>query len=147
MRRVFLDAIGRLPTPGEARGFLSDAGSDKRARLVDSLLGRSEYVDYWTYRWADLFLVNGKLLRPDAVKAYYQWLREQVANNTPWNEIARQVVTAKGDSMVNGAVNFYSVHQDPETMAENVSQAFLSLSIGCAKCHDHPLEKWTNEQY
>jgi hypothetical protein len=147
VRRVFLDAIGRLPTPGEARGFLSDAGSDKRARLVDSLLGRSEYVDYWAYRWADLFLVNGKLLRPDAVKAYYQWLREQVANNTPWNEIARQVVTAKGDSMVNGAVNFYSVHQDPETMAENVSQAFLSLSIGCAKCHDHPLEKWTNDQY
>ncbi len=147
VRRAYLDAIGTLPTSVETLAFLNDTSPDKRARLVDHLLARSEFVDYWAYRWADLFLVNGKLLRPDAVKAYYEWLRGEIAKNTPWDEIARQVVTAKGDSMKNGAVNFYSVHQDPETMAENVSQAFMSLAINCAKCHNHPLEKWTNDQY
>jgi hypothetical protein len=146
-RRVFIDTIGTLPTPAETRAFLNDETSNKRSRLIDQLLARSEYADYWTYRWADVFLVNGRLLRPDALKAYYDWLRAQVEQNTPWDEIARQIVTAKGDTTKEGAANFYAVHQDPETMAENVSQVFLSLSIGCAKCHNHPLEKWTNDQY
>ncbi len=147
LRRVYLDTIGKMPTTAETRAFLADKSADKRKRLIDSLLARAEFVDYWTYRWADVFLINGRLLRPDAVKAYYAWLRKQVEANTPWDELARQVVTAKGDSTSEGEVNFYSVHQDPESMAENVSQAFLSLSIGCAKCHNHPLEKWTNDQY
>lgn len=147
LRRVYLDTIGTLPTPKESRAFYADTSGDKRERLINALLSRAEYVDYWTYRWADVFLINGRLLRPEAVKAYYTWLRSRVEQNTPWNDIARQVVTAKGESTKDGQVNFYSVHQDPETMAENVSQAFLSLSIGCAKCHNHPLEKWTNDQY
>lgn len=147
LRRVYLDTIGTLPTPSESRAFYADETRNKRERLIDVLLSRSEFVDYWTYRWADVFLINGRLLRPDAVKAYYTWLRNRVEANTPWDEIARQIVTAKGESTTDGEVNFYSVHQDPETMAENVSQAFLSLSIGCAKCHNHPLEKWTNDQY
>lgn len=147
IRRVYLDTIGTLPRPDEARAFFAETAPDKRRKLIDRLLARPEFVDYWTYRWADLFLINGKLLRPGAVKAYHEWLRQQVATNTPWDELARQIVTATGDSTVNGAVNFYSVHQDPESMAENVSQAFLSLSINCAKCHNHPLEKWTNDQY
>ncbi len=147
VRRAFVDAIGALPTPAETLAFLEDNAPDKRERLIRNLLARSEYVDYWTYRWSDVFLVNGRLLRPDAVKAYYNWLREEVAANTPWDELVRRVVTAKGDSFANGASNFFAVHQDPESMAENVSQAFMSLSIGCAKCHNHPLEKWTNDQY
>ncbi|NNE90413.1 MAG: DUF1553 domain-containing protein, partial [Verrucomicrobiales bacterium] len=84
---------------------------------------------------------------PEQVKAYYTWIRGNVEKNTPWDDFARELVTAKGISTENGATNFYAVHQDPETMAENVSQAFLSLSINCAKCHNHPLEKWTNDQY
>lgn len=147
LRRVYLDTIGTLPTPSESRAFYADETRNKRERLIDVLLSRSEFVDYWTYRWADVFLINGRLLRPDAVKAYYSWLRSRVEANTPWDAIARQIVTAKGESTADGEVNFYSVHQEPETMAENVSQAFLSLSIGCAKCHNHPLEKWTNDQY
>ena len=118
-----------------------------RAALVDRLLATPEYVDFWTYKWSDVLLVSGSLLRPDAVKAYYGWIRERVANNTPWDEFALQLITAKGDSLEQGATNFFAVHQDPETMAENVSKAFLSLSINCAKCHNHPLEKWTNDQY
>jgi hypothetical protein len=94
-----------------------------------------------------MMLVSGRNLRPDAVKAYYAWVRESVAANRPWDDFARDVVTAKGSSVKEGATNFYAVHQDPETMAENVSQTFLSLSLNCAKCHDHPLEKWTNDQY
>ena len=147
IRRAFLDTIGTLPTPEETRKFLSDDCPEKRDKLVDQLLERPEFDDYWTYRFADIFLVTGKRLRPDAVQAYYKWIRKQVENNTPWDKIAHQVVTATGESTVNGATNFYALHQDPENMAENISQAFLGLSINCAKCHNHPLEKWTNDQY
>ena len=147
IRRAFLDTLGILPTPEETRAFLKNEAPDKRDKLVDALLERPEFTDYWAYRWSDLFLVTGKKLRPDAVKAYYQWIRQQVADNTPWDQVARQVVTAKGGSLHNGATNFYAVHQDPESMAENISQAFMGLSINCAKCHNHPLEKWTNDQY
>lgn len=147
IRRVYLDTIGVLPSPSETIAFQQDTRPDKDERLIDQLLAREEFVDYWTYRWADLFLVNGRLLRPEAVKSYYQWLRERIRDNVPWDELVQEVLTAKGGSIEEGATNFYAVHQDPETMAENVSQAFLSLSINCAKCHNHPLEKWTNDQY
>jgi hypothetical protein len=147
LRRAFLDTIGRLPTPEEVRGFLADTAPKKRERLVDLLLARPEFVDYWSYKWADIFLVTGSALRPAAVEAYASWIRDRVAENMPWDELVRQAITATGSSVENGATNFFAVHQDPETMAENTSQAFLSLSIGCAKCHNHPLEKWTNDQY
>ncbi len=147
VRRAFLDTIGRLPTPDEARAFVADPAADKHARLADRLLARSEYVDYWAYKWSDLLLVSGAKLRPEPMKAYYAWIRNQVATNAPWDQFARGVVTAQGSAVEDGASNFYAIHQDPESMAENVSQAFLSLSINCAKCHNHPLEKWTNDQY
>jgi len=146
LRRAYLDVIGVLPTPAETRAFLNKPDRDA---LIEQLLERPEFVDYWTYRWSDLFLISGKKLRPDAVKTYYQWLRKHVESNSPWDEIARDVVTARGSSVSveQGASNFYAVHQEPETMAENVSQAFMGLSINCARCHNHPLEKWTNDQY
>jgi len=147
LRRAFVDTIGKLPTADEVRAFLADGAADKRDRLLEALLGREEFVDYWAYQWSDLLLVNGTRLRPEAVKAFYTWIREQVKTNTPWDKFARQIVVAKGNSIENGATNFYALHQDPEEMTENISQAFLGLSIGCAKCHNHPLEKWTNDQY
>ena len=147
LRRAFLDTIGRLPSPEEVRSYLADTAPAKRERLVDLLLARPEFVDYWAYKWSDVFLVTGSKLRPEAVNAYYRWIRDRVAENTPWDRLVREVVTASGSSLENGATNYFAVHQDPETMAENTSQAFLSLSIGCAKCHNHPLEKWTNDQY
>ena len=147
IRRAFLDTIGMLPSEQETRDFLADSGADKRDRLIERLLGREEFVDYWTYRWSDVFLISGKRLRPRAVKAYYQWLRGQIEKNAPWDSVVTEVVTARGSSYENGATNFYALHQTPEDMAENVSQAFLGLSINCAKCHNHPLEKWTNDQY
>jgi hypothetical protein len=147
VRRAFLDTIGKLPTSDEVRAFLADRSADKRERLINALLAREEFVDYWAYQWSDLLLVNGTRLRPDAVKAFYTWIRQRVQQNVPWDEFAREIVLARGSSLENGATNFYALHQDAETMTENVSQAFLGLSIGCAKCHNHPLEKWTNDQY
>ncbi len=147
LRRAFLDTIGKLPTMEERKAFLSDDAKDKRSQLIDKLLQRPEFVDYWTYQWSDMLLVNGTKLRPKAVEAFYKWIRENVEANTPWDEFVRKILTAKGGSVENGATNFFALHQDPENMAENASQAFLGLSIACAKCHNHPLEKWTNDQY
>jgi len=147
IRRVYLDVVGMLPTPQETKAFLADTSETKRDDLVEKLLAQPGFVDYWAYRLSDLFLISSKKLRPLALKAYYDWLRGEIEKITPWDQLVRQVVAAKGDTLKNGAANFYSIHQDPETMAENVSQAFMSLSINCAKCHNHPLEKWTNDQY
>jgi len=147
IRRSFLDTLGMLPTGEETAAFVADTAPNKRVQLVDQLLARPEYVDYWTYKWSDLLLVSGARLRPDALKAYYGWIREQVEANTPWDQFVRQVVTASGSAVEHGQANFYALHQDPTEMAETVSQAFMGLSINCAKCHNHPLEKWTNDQY
>ena len=147
LRRAFIDTLGILPKSEEVRDFLQNSRPDKRDRLIEQLLKRPEFVDYWTYRWADLLLVSGEHLRPEAVKAYYLWIRSQVEASTPWDQMVRTLVTARGSSLDQGATNFFAVHQEPEAMAENVSQAFMGLSINCAKCHNHPLEKWTNDQY
>ncbi|MCH8830886.1 MAG: DUF1553 domain-containing protein, partial [Planctomycetes bacterium] len=147
IRRAFLDTIGVLPTVEETRRFLADRSPRKRERLVDQLLTRPEFVDYWTYKWSDLLLLSGKRLRPKALDAFSKWIRQQVQANTPWDRFVTDIVTAKGSTFSNGAANFYSLHQDPLDMAETVSLAFLGMSIGCAKCHDHPLQKWTNDQY
>lgn len=147
IRRVSIDTTGRLPSAERVREFMADTRPDRRDLLIEELLQSPEFVDYWTYRWSDLLLINGDMLRPEPVKAYYQWISSHVERNTPWDQFVRQIVTATGSSVENGATNFYALHQDPEGMTENVSQAFLGLSIGCAKCHNHPLEKWTNDQY
>ena len=149
VRRAFLDTIGMVPTVAELKEFLDDdrPSAIKRQRLVDDLLARPEFVDYWAYKWSDLLLVNGSSLGAESVKVYYSWIRQRVAENMPWDQLVRQVVTASGNTNENGAANFYALHQSPEDMSETVAQAFMGLSITCAKCHNHPLEKWTNDQY
>ncbi len=147
LRRVYIDTIGTLPTSIEAKKFLADKSPDKRDQLIEALLKRSEFVDYWSYKWSDLFLINGGKLKEEEVKGYYTWINQHVKKNTPWDVMVRELITAQGEGTKNGATNFYAIHQDPESVTENISQAFLGLSIGCAKCHNHPLEKWTNDQY
>lgn len=147
IRRAYLDTIGVLPTAEEAAAFAADTAPDKRDRLIERLLNREEFVDYWAYKWSDLLLVNSGKLRPPAMKAYYQWIRRRVADNAPWDKLVHDLVTAQGSTLENGAANFYVLHQDPAAMSETVSMAFLGMSINCAKCHNHPLEKWTNDQY
>lgn len=147
VRRAFVDTIGLLPTADETRTFLKDTTPDKRDRLIELLLARPEFVDFWTYKWSDLLLVNSERLKPSAMWSFHAWIRNHVAANTPWDEFVRQLVTAQGSTLENGATNFFVLHQDPAELAENTSLAFLGMSIGCAKCHNHPLEKWTNNQY
>jgi hypothetical protein len=147
IRRAFIDTTGTLPSADEARRFLADKSSGKRDKLIASLLNRAEFVDYWTYKWSDLLLVSSSQLRPSAMWSYYNWIRNNVAANTPWDVFARSVVTAQGSTLENGAANFFVLHDDPRAMSETTSQAFLGMSINCAKCHNHPLEKWTNKQY
>ncbi len=147
VRRIYLDATGTLPSADEVRAFLGNNHADRREQLIDQLLSSEAYVDYWAYQWSDLLLVNGNLLRPDAVAAFYNWIRDKVEANVAWDQFAKEIVLARGDSLEQGATNFYAIHQDPESLSENTCQAFMGLSIGCAKCHNHPLEKWTNDQY
>jgi hypothetical protein len=148
VRRAFIDTTGVLPTAGETRDFLANKASDKRDKLIESLLGRTEFVDYWSYKWSDLLLVSSRQLKaPAAMWSYYNWIRNNVAANTPWDTFARNIITAQGSTLENGAANFYVLHEDPRAMSETASQAFLGMSINCAKCHNHPMEKWTNDQY
>ena len=147
IRRAFLDTIGTLPTAAEVRDFLASTAPKKRDELIERLLARSEFVDYWSYKWSDLLLVNGAKLPQPAMWSYYQWIRGQVEANTPWDEFVRQLVTAKGSTLDNGAANYFVLHDEPTLMAETTTVAFMGLAINCAKCHNHPLEKWTNDQY
>jgi hypothetical protein len=147
IRRAFLDTIGVLPAPEEASAFIADKSAGKRDQLVDTLLGRPEFVDYWSYKWSDLLLVSSKTLKTPAMWSYYNWIRQNVAANTPWDKFVRDIVLAQGSTLENGAGNFYTLHDDPRLMAETTTQAFLGMSINCAKCHNHPMEKWTNNQY
>ncbi|WP_246109736.1 DUF1549 and DUF1553 domain-containing protein [Roseimaritima multifibrata] len=147
LRRAFLDTVGRLPNEQQRQIYLSTPAPERRSQLIQRLLSSEDYVDYWTYKWSDMLLINGNRLRPQAVQAYYKWIRGAVAEDRPWDKIVRQILTATGVSTENGATNFYALHQTPEEMTENACQAFMGLSIGCAKCHNHPLEKWSNDQY
>ncbi|MBI5757821.1 MAG: DUF1553 domain-containing protein [Planctomycetales bacterium] len=147
LRRAYLDTIGVLPTGDEARTFLADNAPDKRVKLVDALLVRPEFVDYWSYKWCDLLLVSSKKLKGPAVWAFYNWIRGAVEANVPWDQFARSVVTASGSTIENGAANYFVLHKDPKLLNEATTVTFLGLSIGCAQCHDHPLERWTLDDY
>lgn len=147
IRRATIDTIGRLPTVEEVEAYVTDDRPGARGRLIDRLLASDAFVDYWAYKWSDVLLINGTKLRPVAVKSFYDWVRQAVRENRPWDHLVRDILTSTGRSDEVGATNFFAIHQSPEEMTENASQAFLGLSIGCAKCHNHPLEKWTNDQY
>lgn len=147
IRRAFLDTIGVLPTLDESRAFLTSKAADKRDHLIDSLLLRPEFIDYWSHRWSDLLLVNGDKLAPTAMWSYYNWIRRHVAANSPWDVMVRDLLTTTGSTLENGAGNFFILNDEPTKCAETVSVAFLGTSIGCAKCHNHPMEKWTYDQY
>ncbi len=147
VRRAYLDAIGVLPTPDETRAFLSGDAPDKRETLIDALLERPEFVDYWTYKWSDLFLLSSRNLPGPALNSFYRFIRQNVAANTPWDEFTTKILTAKGNTQSDGAANFFAMHQETTDLTETTSQTFLGMSITCARCHNHPLEKWTQDDY
>jgi hypothetical protein len=147
IRRAYLDAAGILPTPEEQEAFLKDPRPDKRARLIDALLERPEYVDYWAYKWSDLLLISSRRLAQPAMRSFYQFVRQSVADNKPWDVFAREIVTAQGSNLHNGAANYFLLHKEISDLTESTSLTFLGMSMTCARCHNHPLEKWTQDQY
>jgi hypothetical protein len=147
LRRVYLDIIGTLPTAGEARRFLSDRHADKRSRLVDELLERPEYADYWALKWADLLRVDRQALGHKRAYGYYKWVRDGLAQNKPYDRFAREVVTAEGPLGEVGPANFYKVVTKPGEAASTLSQVFLGVRIACAECHHHPFDRWSQSDY
>ncbi|HEX3150227.1 MAG TPA: DUF1549 and DUF1553 domain-containing protein [Gemmataceae bacterium] len=147
IRRAYLDAAGILPTVAEVDAFLADKATDKRVRLIDALLERSEFVDYWAYKWCDILLVSTRKLPQPAVWAFYRSIRQAIADNRSWDRFARDILLASGSSLQHGGGNFFVLHKDVAELTESVSISFLGTSITCARCHNHPLEKWTQDQY
>lgn len=147
IRRAFLDATGSLPTAEEVENFLADQSPDKRQKLVEAILAKEEYVDYWAYKWSDVMLVSSRKLGAVGMQSFYNWIRESVKANKPWNQFASDIFTSTGSSRQNGALNYFVLHKDPIDLTENVTQAFLGQRLTCARCHNHPLEKWTQKQY
>jgi hypothetical protein len=146
-RRVFLDLIGTLPDPAEVDDFVSDDAAEKRSRLVEKLLQRSEFVDYWSYKWGDLLRIESRRLQPEGAAAFHQWIRTQVEQNTPLDEVARAMLLASGDAHHYGPANFHRVPNDARAEAEQVSRVFLGVRLQCANCHNHPLDRWTQDDY
>ncbi len=157
LRRAFLDAVGTLPTPAEIRAFLADPAADKRTKAVDALLARPEFVDYWALLLGDL-LQNRKERDHDVrgakgVRQFHEWLRGQVAANRPWDALARDVLLAAGDSFEKPQIGYYVVNVGEQRQAEmsdvtvGVAQSFLGTRILCAKCHNHPDERYTQDDY
>ncbi len=147
VRRAYLDAAGILPTPDELQKFLADKALDKRAKLIDALLERPEFVDYWSYKWSDLLLISSRRLPQPAVWSFHRFVRQSVAENKPWDRFARDVLTASGSTLDNGAANYFVLHKDVSDLTEATAVTFMGMSITCCRCHNHPLEKWTQDQY
>ena len=147
LRRVHIDLIGRLPSVQEARVFLESKETDKREKLVDRLLERPEYVDHWAGYWADLLRPNPYRVGIKAVLNYDNWIREQFRENVSYDQFVRRLVTAKGSTWQNGAATLYRDRRSPDEVATMVSQLFLGIRLECAKCHHHPFERWSQQDF
>jgi hypothetical protein len=147
LRRAYLDVIGRLPSPAEVRSFLGDKSADKRERLIDTLLERPEYADFWANKWADLLRPNPYRVGIKAVLSLDTFLRDSFRSNKPYDQMVREIVTAQGSTWRNGATVVFRDRRDPEEIATLVSQLFLGVRLECAKCHHHPFEIWSQGDF
>jgi len=147
MRRAYLDLLGILPTADEARTFVAGTRSDKRSRLVERLLERPEFADFWALKWADLLRAEERLLDRKGIETFYRWIRQSIATNKPLDQFARELIAARGSTYQNPAANFYRAIRDPVARAEAVSQVFLGTQLRCAQCHNHPFDRWTQNDY
>jgi hypothetical protein len=147
LRRVYYDVIGTPPTPAEVRAFLADVRPDKRARVIDALLERPEHAEFWANKWADLFRLRFDLTGDKGTWGMYRWLRDSIASNKPFDQFVSEVLTAEGSTEKNAPANFYRVFNTPDEAAEATAQIFLGIRLLCARCHDHPFEKWVQKDY
>jgi mono/diheme cytochrome c family protein len=149
IRRAAIDLTGLPPSEDDVNAFLADSRENrvKRAELVERLVGSKEYIEYWTNKWADLLEVNRKFLGVEGASAYRKWIREQVARNTPYDQFVRAILTANGSNRENPPASYFKILRDPAETMENTTHLFLAIRFNCNKCHDHPFERWTQDQY
>jgi len=157
LRRIFLDLTGAQPTPAEYRVFMADPAPGKRNALIDRLLLSESFTDVWTNLWAEMLRVKGGSYAPTgtdvkAADVYYEWIREQIAKNRPLNEFVAEQITGTGSNITSGPANLYTmlVHDPkltPKNLAADFSQLFTGVRIQCAECHNHPFDRWTQDDY
>ncbi len=149
LRRVYLDLTGLPPSSEKVREFLADDTPTrmKRSRIVDELIGSEAYIEYWTNKWADLLQVNRKFLGVEGSTAFRDWIRKSIADNRPYDQFAREILVATGSNKDNPPASYFKVLRTPEDTMENTTHLFLGIRFNCNKCHDHPFERWTQDQY
>ena len=147
IRRAFVDACGVLPNAEEVKSFLESKDPQKRAKLIDALLERPEYADLWTMKWSDVFRSTRKSIQLKGTHVFQKWLRNHVDKNVGFDEIVREVITAGGSTFSNPPANYYRIARDPTSLAETTVQLFFGIRMQCAKCHNHPFERWTQDDY
>jgi hypothetical protein len=149
LRRVYLDLTGLPPSAEEVRAFVADTGPvrEKRNAIIDKLIGSPEFVEHWTNKWADMLQVNSKFLGGEGVRLFREWIRKEVAANTPYDEFVRKIITASGSNKDNPAASYWKILREPAEAMENTTHLFLATRFNCNKCHDHPFERWTQDQY
>lgn len=149
LRRAGLDLTGLPPSPDEVRAFLADPRDrrTKRTEVVDRLIASPAFTEHWSNKLADLLQVNGKFLGREGAQGLRDWIRGRVEKNTPWNTMVREILTASGSNRENPPAAYYKILRTPEDTMENTTHLFLATRFNCNKCHDHPFERWTQDQY
>ncbi len=149
LRRVYLDLTGLPPSATQVKEFLADQRptQEKRNAVIEQLIGSDAFVDLWTNKWSDLLQVNSKFLGSEGATALRDWIRKRVAENTPYDQFAREIITATGSNKDNPAASYFKILRTPEDTMENTTHLFLAVRFNCNKCHDHPFERWTQDQY
>lgn len=147
MRRAYLDLLGIPPTAEKARAFSADKRRDKRARLIDELLQRNEFAEFWALKWADLFRNEEKTIDRKGVQGFHAWIATALRENKPVDEFVREIVAARGSTYLNPPANYYRALRDPVTRAEATAQVFLGVRLQCAQCHNHPFDRWSQDDY
>ncbi len=149
IRRIFLDLTGLPPEPQQVRDFVNDTRPSrlKREELVDKLVGSPDYVEHWTNKWADLLQVNRKFLGEKGATAFRAYIKKAIEENKPYYKFVYEILTASGSNLENPAASYFKILREPEALMENTTQLFLAVRFNCNKCHDHPFERWTQDQY
>lgn len=147
LRRAYLDLLGVIPTAETARRFVAEADPGKRAKLVEALLQRGEFADFWALKWADLLKIEERQLDHQGMTVFHRWIREGVAANKPLDQFARELIAARGSTYQNPAANWWRANREPVIRAESTARVFLGTQINCAQCHNHPFERWTQDDY
>lgn len=149
IRRVYLDLTGLPPGPLDLKLFLADKtdSKTKRDEVIDNLIGSPEFVKHWGNKWADMLMVNSKFLGGEGARIYREWIHEEVEKNTPYDEFVRKILTATGSNKDNPPASYFKIHRTPDLLMENTTHLFLATRFNCNKCHDHPFERWTQDQY